>query len=96
MIRFIDQRRNWWKVFVVIFAVSVTVVGYIGYKTYEYAPPVVDFKNERGQVVFSAQSVTDCQRVFKRYGLMDYGSYLGDGGLRGPDFAAEALKLTAK
>jgi nitric oxide reductase subunit B len=96
VIGWIDQRKHWWKVFVIIFAVSVTVVGYIGYKTYEYAPPIVDFVDEQGQVVFPGTAVTDGQQVFQKYGLMDYGSYLGDGGLRGPDFTAEALSLTSK
>ena len=27
---------------------------------------------------------------------MEYGSFLGDGGMRGPDFTAEALNLTAR
>ena len=38
LIKWVDQRKHWWKVFVLIFAVSVSVVGYNGYKTYEYAP----------------------------------------------------------
>ena len=96
VIRWIDQRRHWWKVFVVIFAVSVTVVGYIGYQTYQYAPPVVDFVDEQGDVIFHAESVVGGQKVFQKYGLMDYGSYLGDGGMRGPDFTAESLNLTAR
>jgi nitric oxide reductase subunit B len=95
-LKWIDKRQHWWKVFVVIFAVSVTVVGYIGYQTYQYAPPVVAFTDEQGQVVFPADSVVRGQKVFQKYGLMEYGSYLGDGGLRGPDFTAEALNLTAK
>jgi nitric oxide reductase subunit B len=92
----IDQRRNWWKVFLVIFVVSVSVVGYIGYNTYVYAPPIVDFVTADGTVVFRGADVTAGQEVFHRYALMDYGSYLGDGGMRGPDFTAEALNLTAK
>ena len=32
LFRWIDQRKHWWKVFVLITAVSVAVVGYIGYK----------------------------------------------------------------
>ena len=95
MIRWVDQRKHWWKVFVLIFTVSVVVVGYIGYKTYEFAPPICDFVDESGSLVFSSQDITDGQKVFFRYGLMDYGSYLGDGGLRGPDFTAEALHRTA-
>ncbi|MFQ5505749.1 MAG: nitric-oxide reductase, partial [Planctomycetota bacterium] len=96
LIKWIDKRKHWWKVFVLIFAVSVTVVGYIGVKTYEYAPPIADFKDPKGRLVFNARSITDGQQVFFRYGLMDYGSFLGDGGLRGPDFTAEALNLTAR
>jgi len=96
LISWIDKRRHWWKVFLVIFAVSIAVVGYLGYKTYEYAPPVVDFVDAKGVVVFPGAAITEGQRVFQKYGLMDYGSYLGDGGLRGPDFTAEALHRTAE
>lgn len=47
IMKWVDQRQHWWKVFVVIFAVSVCVVGYIGYKTYEFAPPIAAFADER-------------------------------------------------
>ncbi len=96
LFKWVDQRKHWWKVFVLIFAVSVAVVGYIGYKTYEYAPPITDFVDEDGQVVFAAEDIVGGQKTFFRYGLMDYGSFLGDGGMRGPDFTAEALNLTAR
>jgi nitric oxide reductase subunit B len=95
-LKFIDQRKHWWKVFVLIFAVSVAVVGYIGYKTYQYAPPVCDFVDEWGAVVIPAEDVVAGQKVFFRYGLMEYGSFLGDGGMRGPDFTGEALRRTAE
>lgn len=92
----IDQRKNWWKIFVIIFAVSISVVGYIGYKTYSYAPPIADFVDESGKTVFTAEDITAGQLVFFNHGLMEYGSFLGDGGMRGPDFTAEALNFTAK
>lgn len=95
LVKWIDQRRHWWKVFVLIFSVSIAVVGYIGWKTYEYAPPVADFVGEDGRVVFPADDIPRGQKVFFRYGLMEYGSFLGDGGMRGPDFTAEALHLMA-
>src|SRR3990172_8348857 len=96
LIAWVDQRNHWWKTFVLIFAVSVCVVGYIGFKTYEYAPPIADFVDEEGQIIFPAKSITDGKKVFLRYGLMEYGSFLGDGGLRGPDFTGEALNRTAQ
>lgn len=96
VLKWIDQRRQWWKVFVIIFAVSVSVVGYVGYKTYEYAPPVCNFVDPDGGVVFAADDIIAGQQLFFRYGLMDYGSYLGDGGMRGPDFTGETLNLNAR
>jgi len=96
ILKWIDRRQHWWKVFVIILAVSISVVGYIGYKTYQYAPPLADFVEEGGDAVFAAGSITDGQQVFFRYGLMGYGSYLGDGAMRGPDFTGEALHLTAR
>jgi nitric oxide reductase subunit B len=95
IVKAIDQRKNWWKIFVIIFAVSVSVVGYVGFKTYQYAPPITDFVAEDGKLVFTAPDITAGQQVFFSHGLMEYGSFLGDGGMRGPDFTAEALKFMA-
>jgi nitric oxide reductase subunit B len=55
-----------------------------------------DFVDENGTLIFSAADIVKGQLAFFRYGLMDYGSFLGDGGMRGPDFTAEALHLTAR
>ena len=95
IVKWLDQRKQWWRIFIIIFTVSVVVVGYIGYKTYEYAPPMCDFVDEDGQLVFAAEDIPQGQQVFLRYGLMEYGSFLGDGGMRGPDFTAEALNRVA-
>jgi nitric oxide reductase subunit B len=96
LLRWLDQRKHWWKVFFAIFTISVAVVGYIGYKTYEFAPPVCDFVDEGGRTVFTGQDIIRGQQAFLRHGLMEYGSFLGDGGMRGPDFTAESLNLTAR
>lgn len=96
LIDILDRRKHWWKVFAFICLVSVAVVGYIGVKTYTYAPPICDFVDEQGGVVFSAADITAGQLVFFNRGLMEYGSFLGDGALRGPDFTAEALHRTAQ
>lgn len=95
LLRWIDRREHWWKVFVVIFAASIAVVGYIGQQTYTHAPPVADFVDEAGAVVVPAAAIVRGQQVFFRRGLMAYGSFLGDGALRGPDFTAEALHRVA-
>ncbi len=96
ILKVIDKRKNWWRVFFAIFTVSLAVVGYIGAKTYDGAPPQATFKDERGQTVFTGEQIIAGQQLFLRRGLMDYGSFLGDGGMRGPDYTAEALNLTAR
>ncbi len=96
LLTWIDKRKHWWKVFLLIFAVSTAVVGYIGVKTYEFAPPLADFRSEDGRLLFRGEAITAGQQVFFEHGLMDYGSFLGDGGLRGPDYTAEALHRTAQ
>lgn len=96
ILKVIDKRKHWWKIFVVIFTVSIAVVGYIGAKSYKGAPPLATFQDERGEVVFRGVDITEGQKLFLRRGLMEYGSFLGDGGMRGPDYTAEALNLTAR
>ncbi|MDP6540228.1 MAG: cbb3-type cytochrome c oxidase subunit I [Planctomycetota bacterium] len=96
ILKVIDRRRHWWKIFVIIFTVSIAVVGYIGAKSYSGAPPLASFRTESGALLFEGTDITDGQQVFLRRGLMDYGSFLGDGGLRGPDYTAQALRLTAQ
>lgn len=96
VLRWIDRREHWWKVFVLISVVSLLVVGYVGKQTYDHAPPVADFVDEQGATVIPRALITRGQNLFLRYGLMDHGSFLGDGGLRGPDFTGEALKEVGK
>ena len=43
LINIVDRRKHWWKVFASICILSVAVVGYVGVKTYTYAPPICDF-----------------------------------------------------
>ena len=80
ILSWIDQRKHWWKVFVLIFAVSVAVVGYVGVKTYQFAPPVCSFVDEQGNEVFTGKDINAGQQIFLRYGLMEYGSFLGEWG----------------
>ncbi len=95
-ITWLDKQKNWSKTFFLVFVFSVSVVGLIEILTYEYAPPRADFADEIGTLVFSGEDIAEGQQVFFRYNLMDYGSFLGDGAMRGPDFTAEALNLTAR
>src|SRR5699024_5455416 len=44
-------------------------------------------------VVMTKDSIVGGQAVFQKYGLMDYGTVLGNGSYMGPDYTAEALKI---
>lgn len=83
--------KNWWLPFVLILGISLAGVTFIGYETYEKAPPIPDFVDEQGNTVLSHDRILEGQRVFHHYALMEYGSMFGDGALRGPDFTAQAL-----
>jgi nitric oxide reductase subunit B len=87
--------KNWWLPLVIIFTISITGVFMMGLHTYTEAPPVPDFVNAKGEVIFSKDNIQQGQMVFQKYALMEYGSMFGDGAYRGPDFSAEALHYTA-
>ncbi len=78
-----------------IFIISLAGVTFIGFETYDKAPPIPDFVSENGQTVISQQDILNGQELFHKYALMEYGSFFGDGALRGPDFTAQALHETA-
>lgn len=90
-IHFIMNPRKWWIPLVIIFGVSITGVGIIGYETYYEAPPIPDYIGESGDTLFSKKQILQGQATFQRLALMDYGSMFGDGANRGPDFTALSL-----
>ncbi|WP_420855405.1 nitric-oxide reductase large subunit [Virgibacillus indicus] len=46
-----------------------------------------------GEVIMTEDTIKGGQAVFLKYGLMDYGTVLGNGSYMGPDYTAEALKV---
>ena len=73
----------------VVFTVLL-VGGYWIFKT-EAPRPLV--RDSNGQVLITKDSIKGGQAVFQKYGLMDYGTVLGNGSYMGPDYTAEALKI---
>jgi nitric oxide reductase subunit B len=94
--RFVMSRRGWWLPLLVVLAIGVGSMLYMGTRTYLDAPPIADFVDERGATVVAADAITRGQAVFLKYGLMNYGSMFGDGAGRGPDFTADALHRMAR
>lgn len=93
--RYVMHRRRWWIPLSLVLAVGVASMLYMGVRTYDDAPPIADFVDESGSTQVSADSIVRGQAVFLKYGLMNYGSFFGDGAGRGPDFTADALHQVA-
>ncbi|MCA0365701.1 MAG: cbb3-type cytochrome c oxidase subunit I [Bacteroidetes bacterium] len=90
-IDYLMETKNWSKPLWFILIISILGVGMIGFQTYTDAPPMSGFKDETGKIIISQEDIEHGQEVFHKYALMEYGSFLGDGAQRGPDFSAEAL-----
>src|SRR5574342_196025 len=79
---------------IITILLSFTVLLAGGYWIFkEKAPRPVEVTNEKGEVLFTKDSIMGGQAVFQKYGLMDYGTVLGHGSYMGPDYTAEALKI---
>ncbi len=83
--------KNWKGPLIFILIISVLGVGMIGFQTYRQAPPMGGFKDQQGSVLIDQNTIIRGQEVFHGKALMEYGSFMGDGAQRGPDFTAESL-----
>ena len=92
---FLLNKKFWIAYFLFVSLISIGGLVYLGSITYSGAPPLTDFKSDDGRTVVSLKEIQQGQKVFLRRGLMNYGSFWGDGAERGPDFTADALhKIT--
>ena len=77
---------------VLILSFTALIVG--GYWIFKnQAPRPLEVVTDDGTVVMTESSIKGGQAVFQKYGLMDYGTLLGNGSYLGPDYTAEALKV---
>ncbi len=50
-------KSHWWKILITILALGGAAVLFMGIQTYQEAPPIADFIDAKGQVIFSAEDV---------------------------------------
>lgn len=55
------------------------------------APRPAKVVDENGKTIISKDELISGQAIYEKYGLTDYGSYLGNGSYLGPDYTAETL-----
>ncbi|MDH3343439.1 MAG: cbb3-type cytochrome c oxidase subunit I, partial [Gammaproteobacteria bacterium] len=85
------NKKYWFMHFWIVSIISVAGLVFMGEATYSGAPPVPDFKSADGDLIVSGKDIMAGQEIFHLRGIMNYGSFWGDGAERGPDFTAEAL-----
>ncbi len=91
----LQDKQTWWVHFLIVSAICITGLIYLGTQTYTGAPPLEAFTSATtGEVVITREEIKHGQEVFHLRGLMGYGSFWGDGAERGPDFTADALHRT--
>ena len=93
MAAYLSNRACWGFCFLIVIAVCVSSICYFGGVAVSETPPMVDFVNENGKVIFTHDQIVRGEGVFHLRGLMQHGSFLGDGAERGPDHTAEALHV---
>jgi len=76
----------------ILFGFTVMIVG--GFSIYRNRAPVPQrVVDPDGRTLFTAEDIQHGQELFRKRGLMDYGSVLGHGAYLGPDYTADALHL---
>ncbi len=88
-----DQKSGLWKhglLLTLLFGFTTMIVG--GVMMYRSRAPIPrTVVDPSGQTLFTENDVQNGQDLFRKRGLMDYGSVLGHGAYLGPDYTAEAL-----
>jgi nitric oxide reductase subunit B len=84
--------RRLWLLFVVVLVVSFAVLGWIGTRIYQEAPPIADKVVTRdGKVVIDTGEIEAGQNVWQSMGGMEVGSIWGHGSYVAPDWTADFL-----
>ncbi|WP_125567434.1 nitric-oxide reductase large subunit [Companilactobacillus insicii] len=89
------KKLNKILLWVLVIAFSILIAGGLLIFKNE-APRPSKIVNEAGTTVVTKGELVSGQAVFEKYGLTDYGTYLGNGTYFGPDYTAEALHIYLK
>ena len=85
-----------WIVFILVMAISFSVLGYYGYEIYQQAPPVPkEIVSDSGKVIFSEEEIKDGQNIWQSIGGQEVGSIWGHGAYVAPDWTADWLHREA-
>jgi len=94
MAQILLTKQYWWIHCSIVTLICVVGLLYLGQQTYSGSPPRVDYNLSNGQTIIEHETIKRGEELFHLRGLMNYGSFWGDGAERGPDFSADALHRT--
>src|SRR5689334_10781920 len=84
--------RRLWLAFIAVVGISFGILGWVGTRIYQQAPPVPDrVMADDGRVVFDVGDVALGQDVWRSFGGMELGSIWGHGAYVAPDWTADWL-----
>ncbi|MCC7083913.1 MAG: nitric-oxide reductase large subunit [Pirellulales bacterium] len=88
--------RRLWVLFAVVLVLSFLVLGWIGARIYQVAPPMADrVVTTDGKVVIDSGQINQGQHVWQSLGGMEVGSIWGHGSYVAPDWTADWLHREA-
>lgn len=88
--------KKLWLAFTLVLVVSFAVLGWVGTRIHDEAPPIVDqVVTTEGAVVIGAGEVLNGQNVWQSLGGMEVGSVWGHGSYVAPDWTADWLHREA-
>ena len=86
------KRLNRTLLWVLVIAFSILIAG--GFLIFKNeAPRPSRMVDESGTTIVTKKQLLSGQAVYEKYGLTDYGSYLGNGTYFGPDYTAQSLHV---
>jgi nitric oxide reductase subunit B len=84
--------KKLWIVFAATLAISFAVLGAVGTRVYQMAPPIPDrVVSATGEIVFESGAIGEGQNVWRALGGMELGSIWGHGAYVAPDWTADWL-----
>lgn len=88
--------KKYWLAFTAVIVFSFAVLGWVGVRIYQEAPPIpTAYTLPNGTVVVSGDAISEGQNVWQAMGGMEVGSLWGHGSYVAPDWTADWLHREA-
>ncbi len=88
--------KKYWIAFASVIIISFAVLGWVGTKIYQQAPPIPEkVVTTEGKTIFKQEDIEEGQNIWQEMGGMEMGSVWGHGSYVAPDWTADWLHREA-